>query len=223
MVSRDGHRERIRERFRSHGLDSFEDHNVLEILLTYAIPRQDVKDLSLMLINKFGSLDAVFEAKMDELLSVSGIGKNAATLIKLVPEVSRRYMMLKSAGGVYFNTTKDVGDYILPRYLYEKEEVVYLLCLDAMNKLICCKEVGRGVADSATVSIRNIAEISLGVSAISVILIHNHISGIAIPSYEDEVTTRQIEKALSLLGIELIDHIIVAGSDYVSIRSVLKK
>lgn len=212
----DGHRERIKKRFLEQGLDGFDDHNVLELLLFYALPRQDTNPLAHALLDHFGSLDAVLEAPREELLKVPGIGENAATLLQLVPAVSRRYEMTKNDFGEILDSTQKAGDYLTARYLYERDEVVCVICLDAKRRVLCCKNLFRGDVNSAGVSVRKIAELAIAKNASAVILSHNHTSGIALPSREDEQTTKRVKTALDAMGIELLDHIIVAGDDYIS-------
>lgn len=216
MGVHDGHRERMKKRFLEQGLDTFDDHNVLELLLFYAMPRKDTNPLAHKLIDHFGSLEAVFEAPAEELSKINGIGENTVTLLKLIPQVSRRYAIDKNKFDSILDSTTRAGDYLLARYMYERDEVVYIICLDPKRKVICCKQLFRGDVNSAEVSIRKIAELALAKNASSIILSHNHTSGIALPSREDELTTKRIKSVLDSMGIALIDHIIVAGDDYIS-------
>ena len=139
-----------------------------------------------------------------------------ALVLTLIPQVGRRYQMAKRRQQPILRSSEDAGNYLVPLYLYERTEVVYLLCLDAKCGLISCKEVGRGVGNAAEVSVRAIVETALSQKAVSVILSHNHVDAYALPSREDELTTRRIRDALLLVGITLADHIIVCGEDYVS-------
>lgn len=218
MGVHDGHRDRIKKRFMEQGLDGFDDHNVLELLLFFAIPRKDTNPIAHDLLNNFGSLDAVFSATEEELSAIDGIGGNAAVLIKLIPAVSRRCAIDRNKNCSIFNSTETAGNFLVPRYMGERDEVVYVMCLDAKNKLICCKELFRGIANTAEINTRKIAELALAKNASGVIISHNHTSGIAIPSIEDQMTTKQIKSALGNMGITLIDHIVVAGDDFVSMK-----
>jgi len=211
------HRKRLRERYMTHGLDNFHDHNVIELLLTFAIPRKDVNPIAHDLIARFGSLDAVFEATVEELVAVPGIGENAAAMINLIPQVSKRYMAAKNRLVKVIANSTDAGNYILPSYLCEKDEVVMLLCMDSMRRITAFKEISRGVVNIVEISVRRVIEVALGCNAVSVIISHNHPGGIAYPSLEDRRTTEQLAQALEVVGIELSDHIIVAGDDYVSL------
>jgi len=144
------------------------------------------------------------------------LGDLHAPLPPLPPRVGRRYQMAKRRQQTILRSSEDAGNYLVPLYLYERTEVVYLLCLDAKCGLISCKEVGRGVVNAAEVSVLAIVETALSQKAVSVILSHNHVDAYALPSREDELTTRRIRDALLLVGITLADHIIVCGEDYVS-------
>lgn len=214
-----GHRERMRKRFQEHGLDSFQDHEVLELLLFQAQPRKDMNPIAHRMLERFGSLEAVFEASEEELRQVKGIGESAAFLVKLIPQIARRYMMEKASNDNILDSTDTAGEYFVPRFMYERAEVVYLACLDTRHRVICCREIGRGVVNYAEINIRRIVELALANHAAGVILAHNHTSGIAIPSKEDQASTHQIQRALRLVGIELIDHIVVGGDDFVSMAN----
>lgn len=217
MSIHEGHRGRLKKRFLEYGLESFEDHSVLELLLFYALPRSDVNPIAHALINKFGSLAAVFDAPLEELARVPGIGVNAAEYIKLIPQVSRRYLMSRASFDDILDSTKKAGAYLLPRFYAERDEIVYLVCLDAKCKVLNCKLLFRGSVNSAGVSIRKIVENALVYNSTSVIIAHNHTSGIAVPSEEDKITTRRIQEALRAVDITLSDHIIVADDDFVSL------
>lgn len=212
------HRRRVKDRFLNHGLDSFEDHLVLELLLYYTIPRMDVNDLAHKLINAMGSLHAVLDAPVEELLKIPGIGENTAVLLKLIPQINRRYLISRenSSGKVTLDGSKAAGRYIVPLFYSERDEVIYIISLDNENKVISCRPTFRGDLNSATVSIRKIVEHALRDNATSVIMAHNHTSGAAQPSEDDIKTTSDIDSALKAVEIKLADHIIVAGSDYMS-------
>ena len=216
MMPHEGHRQRMKNRFTRSGLDSFDDHNILEILLFYAIPRRDTNLVAHELLDRFGSLSAVFDAPKEELMSVKGIGESAAVLIKLIPQAARRYLISKSGPDICLNSTRRAGEYLVPMFFAEQDEVVYIVCLDAKCKVLNCQRLFRGSVNSAHVSIRKIVETALTFNSTGVIIAHNHISGIAVPSEEDERTTMNIERALDAVGIELIDHIVVADDDFVS-------
>ncbi len=213
-----GHRQRMKRRFVTHGLENFDDHNVLELLLFYALPRGDVNPVAHALIERFGKLSAVFDAPIEELMKVDGVGENAAALIKLIPQVSRRYMISRSVSEEDVQLTNSVkaGRFIVPYFHGECEETVYMVSLDAKCKVLSCRQLFRGDVNSAGVSVRKIVETALASKATNVILAHNHPSGIALPSREDERTTERIAEALRSVDITLADHLVVADEDFVS-------
>lgn len=210
------HRARVKSRFRQEGLDHFDELHVLELLLFYGIPQGDTNPLAHALLDRFGSLSQVLEAPMEELEKVSGVGSHVSTLLALTREISRYYMVNRSAGCRILSTTRECGEYLVPYFVGRRDETVFLLCLDTKCKVICCKEVGSGSVNSASISVRKIVETALGVNATSVVLAHNHPSGYAVPSNEDRLTTRRVAVALDAVGILLADHIVVAEDDYVS-------
>ena len=216
MSIHDGHRQRLRERFLREGLDNFDELQVLELLLFYCVPRQDTNPMAHALLERFGSLAQVLEADPAELRKVPGIGDNAATFLALVMSASRYYQVNKASSAVILPTIEQCGKYLLHRFHGRRNETVFLLCLDAKCKVLCCKEGGEGSVNSAAVPIRRIVEIALGANATSVILAHNHPSGLAIPSGEDVQTTRRLAAALDAVEIVLSDHIVVAEDDFVS-------
>lgn len=218
MNGHDGHRERMRRRFLDHGLDNFDDHNVLELLLFFALPRRDTNALAHRLMQRFGSLDGVFDAPAEELQAVEGMGESAVTLIRLVPAVGRRYMMRRGQPGRILRDTEAAGRYLVPRFLGERDEIVLLLCLDAKMKLLACRELGRGDVRHTGLNLRKLAEAALSHNAAAVILAHNHVSGVALPSPEDRESTARAWQLLQTLNVELIDHIIVGGDDFVSLK-----
>lgn len=218
MGVHDGHRERMKSRFVEAGLDGFNDHNVLEMLLFYAVPRKDTNELAHNLLRRFGSISAVFEASHDELKTVDGIGENAATLIKLVPEVSRRYLMSKNLPTKVIRKPEDAGAYFVAKFMFEVNEIAYALLLDASNGIISCRQLSRGVVNATEISIRNLVEAALKSNAVSVIIAHNHPGAIPLPSKEDEYTTHRLKEALALVDIKLLDHIIVSGKEFHSLN-----
>lgn len=216
MGVHDGHRQRVKDRFVEAGATAFDDHNLLELLLFYAVPRRDTNELAHKLIERFGSYSAVLEASVDELVSVDGMGKSAAVLIKLVPEMNKRYMQRNIDVEGTIDSISTAGKYFIAKFAYETVEVVYVMFLDSKNRIISCRELSRGVVNGTDISIRAIAEQALACKATSVIVAHNHPEGIPIPSVEDELTTQKIKVALSTVGIRLIDHIVVGGEQFVS-------
>ena len=217
MGVHDGHRERLRARFAEHGLESFNELNALELLLCYAIPRRDTNEIAHRLLDAFGSLSGVFQASMQELTSIPGIGENAATLILMVPQLVKKARVSKAKETKIIRNSTDAGNYLLPYFLDEPDEIVMMLCLDNKRAVICCREMGRGVVNCVDANIRRMVETALKVKTTTVIIAHNHPNGVALPSREDDNFTRTLYRSLGLLGITLEDHIIVANDEFVSL------
>ena len=213
----EGHRARVKKRFLEEGLDHFSDIQALELLLFYAIPRADTNSIAHRLLEHFGSLSQVLEANPVELKKISGVGENGALLLNLIPQMGRFYMTDRASAPGVLTTLEQCAQYLMPRFFGRKLETVFLLCLDAKCKVLCCREIGEGGTNSTGISIRRVVETALGVNATSVVLAHNHPSGVALPSPEDIQTTRRVAMALQAVEIVLVDHIIVADDDYVSI------
>ena len=218
MGVHDGHRDRLKSRFAEHGLESFNDINALELLLFYAIPRKDTNVMAHDLVDRFGSLSGVFAASLRELTEVPGIGENTALLIKLVPQMMKKCQLSKVNDIRVFRSSNDLGRFLVPRFMDERDELALLLCLDSRKSLICCRVLNRGVVNAVDITVRRLVELALKNKAASLVLAHNHPDGIALPSREDEAFTRKAGEALRLMGMELVDHIIVAGDRYFSMR-----
>ena len=211
------HRQRMRERFLAEGLDHFTEYQVLELMLFYVIPRRDTNPIAHALIDRFGSLSQVLEAPVEELEKVDGIGPNAALLLNLITAAARYYAVNRTEKQKILRTIEDCGEYLKSFFVGRRSEMVYLLCLDAKCKVLGCREVGEGSVNSANVPLRRVVEIALGLNASSVVLAHNHPSGLALPSGEDIATTQRVAAALSAVDVHLVDHIIVADDDFVSL------
>ena len=214
------HRSRLRRRFLENGLDSFEDHEALEMLLYYCIARKDTNDLAHMLLAEFGSLPKVLSASPEQLRNIEGVGEYTATYLAFINDFTRFVCAKKkSEEFVALETLADCGEYLYPRYIGRRNEIVTLLCLDSKCKVLGCKVVGEGSVNSAAVPIRRIVETALQLNASTVVLAHNHPGGVAVPSAEDVSTTRMLANALAAVDVVLADHIIFADEECISLRT----
>ena len=213
-----GHRQRLRETYLRAGLENLSDVNRLELLLFYALPRGDTNPLAHALLQDFGSLSAVLDASVERLMEVDGVGRSTAALIRLVSELNACAELEKARNRTQgiLDTTGKCADYLLPCFFGLSAEVVYILCLDARCKLLACRKLGEGNVNAANVSVRKIVETALHYNAASVVLAHNHPAGLCRPSEEDESTTLRIWRALDAVNVQLVDHIVVSGTEYYS-------
>lgn len=221
MGIHDGHRDRMRARFLRGGLGSFAPHEALELLLFYAIPQKDTNGLAHALMDRYGSLSAVLNAPVEDLVTVDGIREKTAVLLHLVPqlwELARMEETLRQE--VVLDSSDRAGRFLADRLAGEKTEVIYLLCLDAGCGLIYCERLEEGSANRAHLSVRRVVESAILHAANRVILGHNHPGGSPAPSPEDIGTTEQVRAALNAIDVVLDDHIIVAGERFASMRQL---
>lgn len=219
----DGHRDRIRKRFLANGLDGFESHEVLELLLFHAIPRKDTNEIAHKLLDDFGSVSAVFDAPISTL-EKSGLSRNAALFVKMIPEFCRIYLEDKYDNSEKIIDEDSIGEKMLKKFIGRNYESVVLLLLDAKYKEVFFGVINKGSVNACEVYMRKIMELAITYNAGYAVLSHNHPSGVALPSDKDLYTNKKISTALSLINVELVDHIIVADNDYVSLaQSDLKE
>ena len=218
MSVHDGHRDRLRDCFRESGLAGFDEIRALELLLQYAIPRRDTNPIAQALLDRFGALQEVFDASEEELTEVEGIGPYAATLLRLVPEITRKSAVGKATRMSAILSAEDAWRYLRPHFLYERDEIAFMLCLDSQKRVIRCLELSRGVVNSVLLDVRRVVELALKYKASSVILAHNHPDGKPSNSHEDDITTQRIYQCLRTVGIPLEDHMILAEGSYLSYK-----
>ena len=218
-----GHRERIKEKFLKNGIDGFAEYEILELLLTYCIPRKDTKPTAKELLNKFKSLDNVFKADFDKLSAIDGLGKNSIVFLKLIGDLPSIIYKdeLKNKKLVDKETLKISNKDVLLKYLrnkigYEEIEKFYVLYLSSSNEVIEFEENSVGTLDRSSVYPREIYKKIINLNAKSVILAHNHPSDNITPSKCDIELTNEIAKGLKNFGALLIEHIIITKNSYFS-------
>jgi DNA repair protein RadC len=214
--SRHGHRQRLRKQYLKTELEDMRDSELLELLLFYAIPQRDTNPLVHRLLDVFGNLKSVLTATPEQLMTLGGLTENGAVLIKLITDLNRAVGIPDVSKERQLLTATDYGDYLAPRFQNKKDEQVYLLGLDAMHRDVGCHQLFAGTVNTVSFSSRKVVEAALNMKATGVVLAHNHPSGVAIPSKEDVQTTYTLYSVLGVMGISLLDHIIVADGDYVS-------
>lgn len=212
------HRKRLRERFQRAGTEGLHDYELLELLLTYAIPRKDVKPIAKDLIKRFGSLSGVLNASQKELEAVPGLGPISATLIKLVKELCGAYLAEKMKHKDVLSSPQAVVDFARVKLAGLPHEAFMVIYLNTKNEVIEHEVIHEGTIDHAVVYPRRIIEAALAHHAASLILIHNHPSGYPEPSEEDKRLTRAIAEAARPIDVRVVDHIIVGKDSYFSFR-----
>ena len=211
----DGHRDRVRERFLNDGLDSFVDHQVMELLLFYGIPRKDTNEIAHKLMDSFGSFSGVFDASIESLVDC-GLSRNCASLIKLIPAVCSRYYVDKYKSHNKSNqiNSDNIGDCILPYFIGKDDEQVLLLLVDPKGNRLFCEVISTGSFSASEVNIRKIMQLCVKHKAYGAILAHNHPSGVALPSAQDIKVTKKLKASLASIDVRLLDHLIIADMDF---------
>jgi len=211
-----GHRQRIRERFLKDGLEGFAPHEALELLLYYSIPYKDTNPIAHRLIERFGSLSAALEADYDDLARFPGLGPSSALLLKLIPQISRKYIQDRWKVRPKLDDVPTAAGYAGTLFVGKTYEEFHLICLDSQNRVNHTVKICDGTLNETAVYPRLIVENALRHKAYSVIFTHNHPGGSTRPSKADVEITRRLKKALEAIAIPVSDHIIVAGMSYVS-------
>lgn len=211
-----GHRQRLKDRFLRNGESAFDDHELLELLLFYAIPQGDTNPLAHRLIEHFGSLSSVFDASVSDLEQVSGVGQHTALLIHMLPQIARRYHIDRSQVGTFLKDTLDYAEWFRPYFFGARNEMVYLLSLNAKGKVLGCDLIDEGDLTTCTLFTRQVAEQAIRRRASAVVLAHCHVVGSIAPSPADHQTTLACRKTLEELSITLVDHLIFCDGEYLS-------
>ena len=212
-----GHRERMRKKFWEQGIDAFEDHEVLEILLYFAVSQKNTNELAHLLLHTFGSLADVLNAPEEELLQVPGVGESTVMLLKFIPQLFRRYSESAKQGIRRICTFEEAGEYFFPKFVGRENEMVFLMLLDGRGKILYCDAINEGSVNASNIYIRDLVRLAVRYNASSAVLAHNHPSRTCLPSTQDLETTRAVASALESVEVLLMDHIIVGGENYLSL------
>lgn len=206
------HRERMRERCLQNGFDNFATHELLEMLLYYSIPRIDTNGVAHGLMERFGSFKGICEASFDELLLCDGIGPQSAILLKLIPELMKRYAMEEVSPTEVYDNLQKLSDFFSRKFIGLDHECLYMMLLNNRLNMIDCVLVSEGVVSSSTVPIRLMTQKALFRKATAVVLAHNHPQGLALPSAGDIAVTETLASAFDAIDITLLEHLILAGN-----------
>ncbi len=212
------HRKRMREKFMQDGIESFQPHEVLEMLLFYSYRQRNTNEIAHRLLDRFGSLPAVFEADIKSLTEVPDVGENTAVFLKLLACVQRYYMKEKYSKEKGKKVTPDnVAEILEPLFCGYTEEVMYMISLDANCEMISLDIIGKGTVNCTTLYTREVVKKAIETKAVFVILAHNHPNGNLAPSESDKIATLELNDAFNFIHVKLLDHIIVARGDYISL------
>ena len=214
-----GHRSRMRLRFLKQGAAAFEPHQLVEMLLFYGIPRKDTNVLAHELMNMYSNFTNLLSASHDELMQVPGMTQNAAALITLCGAIHLECEKEQYTTARILDTTKKMGNFVLPFFKGCRNERVLLVCMDNTGKVLTDGILTEGSVNSTEINMRKVLAQALRCNATRVLLAHNHPNGHALASQADRNTTRAIINALTPADILLVDHIIVAGNgDFMSMK-----
>ena len=213
----DGHRDRVKEQLLAGGFnDTTPTHVLLETFLYFAIPQKDTNGTAHMLLDTFGSLENVINAPADELMKVKGVGKNTVALFKILKQVNRR-IAINSADKVNMvHSHDDIGRYLLKKFAEFNVETAAALMLRPSGKILAFEIIGQGDIAAVGLSVKKIIELTIRHSTQTLVLCHNQPSGLALPSPRDIEITKGLTVALRQIGINMIDHVIIADNDYTS-------
>lgn len=224
------HRSRMKQRFLKEGLDTFEDHQVLEFILFYALPRVDTNEIAHVLLDRFGSFHKVMDAPIEELQKISGIGEHAAIFMKVIPELARKYFLDSLPKGEVYDSVDKIGEYLVRTYIGVTTEKIYLLLFDNGYRMITSIMMMEGSVNSAWMPVRDMVEEIIKYNASMAVIAHNHPGGITAPSQEDINTTMRLINVFEPIDCVLLEHIIVSDREFLpiiystpSLRSIRNK
>ena len=213
----ENHRQRVKSKYKLHGLDIFDEHEVLEMALFYVVPRRDTNELAHRLLNRFGSIHQIMDAPMTALCEVEGIGEETACYIKFLVDLVRIYMADKKSVKNTFRSREELNDRLSLKFIGRSNEIVAIILVDAKKRIIYEGMVNEGSHNNVDIYLRRIIELIVLYNASGIVFAHNHPSGLALPSKDDIMTTKKLKRIFDNMNISFIDHIIVADDDYVSL------
>lgn len=213
-----GHRQRMRERVQSYGLDSLAEHEALEYVLYLTNAQKDTNGIAHDLIDRFGDFAAVLEASEEELCTVEGVGPSTARMLHLLPQISRYYGRSRTSTTRCIKTTEQMGSYLMAKFAWSDYERAMLVSLDSRKRVRAAVWLREGTSDRVSLDIKNVVAAAIKGGTDAVVLCHNHPNGMAMPSREDLQATENIVRALGLVKIHLRDHLILTETEYFSMR-----
>lgn len=211
----EGHRQRLRDKFLEQGIESFTESEIIELLLTFGTPRSDCKEAARAALARFQTLPAVLDAAPTELQQIKGVGPKNIFALQFIQGVARRYLRQRIVGKQYVHSSREVADYLIHTMRGLQHEVFTVVFLDAAHAIIDSAVVAEGTVTVNTVYPRELVKAALARNATALVIAHNHPSGSLTPSRQDEDLTRSLHLVCSFMHINLLDHLIIGGSDQV--------
>ncbi len=211
-----GHRERLRDKFRTGGIERFSDEEVIEFLLSLGTPRRDVKMPAREALKRFETLSGVLSAPLEALTEIPGIGERNALYLHLVHQTAARYLRDRARNRPFFGSSRAVFDYLFHSMRDLKREVFKVLLLNRKNELISDSDLFFGSLTGSAVYPREVMTLALEHRAAALVFVHNHPSGDPAPSAEDRRLTRDLVWAARLLTIQVLDHVVIGHNTYYS-------
>ena len=218
MNIHENHRKRMKQEFLDGGLEPFSEVRALELLLFYSRLQGDVNPTAHALLKRFDTLAGVFDADLEDLKKVPGVGDNTALLIKLVPAMASKYMASRTKKDIVITDARDLHDLFSSYFFAQRNELSFLACFDSGLSLLGVRKISEGSPTATDLCVRQIAAEALSLNASAVVLAHNHPGGAAMPSDEDLSSTRYIKDLLYKMGVVLYDHVILADDEMISLR-----
>jgi len=213
---KEGHRQRLREKFLKNGLDGFHDYEIIELLLTLGTPRKDCKQSAKDALKKFGSLKDVLEASPSELKKIKGIADNNVFGLKIAQSVSRRFLADRIIDKEFIRSADEVIDYLKHNLRDKSREVFLVIYLNGRNQILNMEELFEGTLSTSAVYPREVVKRALVNDAAALVFVHNHPSGNPNPSQDDLTITKKLKEAALAIDVSVHDHLIIAGNDVYS-------
>ncbi len=214
------HRKRMRERFLKNGFDGFADHEILEFLLFFSIPRRDTNPIAHAILDEYKSLANVFEADPLSLANITGVGENSATLLSMIPHLVRVYEQSKCKREELLHDTNAIGQYAISLLKGKVNEEFAMICLDSNRYVRWSGIIAKGTIDRIDAYPRLVVSEAIKHNAKNIILAHNHPNGSLLPSSADKLTTQTLVKVMESIDVKVLDHIIVSDNRYYSMAEM---
>ncbi len=209
MNDNNGHRERLRKKYLKSGSHSLHDYEMIELLLTFIIPRKDTKQQAKDLLKKFENIHNIITADYNELIKINGLSERGAVLFPLIKDICTKVLSNSVENINLLNNSTKIADFAKLKMGGLKEEHFMVFFLNTKNHLIHHEIETKGTVNQAVIYPRNVMKKALQYNAVSIIIVHNHPTGMCEPSAQDTALTQSIKKAGETIGIQLLDHIIV--------------